>query len=306
MDSNLITLVCGCDDNYAPHAAVMLRSAEDKLSSNSRLVVHVLHDEGLSSESFDAIKASVDRAEVYSLPIPASFMQGMPVEQFHRACWHRIFIPDLLPDTQRALYLDTDMVVVDDLSLLWETDLGDFPFGAVTNPLYPFMPFKNIENLGIQDPSDYLNTGCLLLDLEKLRRLGFSKMITAYAKQNPDNRWPEQDAISALFLGRWKKLAPRWNAQNTLFEVPAKQLPFSKQQSSQARKHPAIVHFIGPHKPWTYIAKHPYKERYRHYRAQTAWANWQYPDRTLFNMLIRHLPLEIQLKFERLKARLFS
>lgn len=302
--SNRITIVCGCDDNYAPHAAAMLKSAEENLPSMTHIDIYVLHDQGLTEQNLQRLQATAKRANVNALAVPDSLMKHMPTEKFHRACWHRVFIADLLPNTQRVLYLDTDMIVVDDLTPLWQTDLKGAPFAAVSNPLYPFMPQSKLTELGISDPSDYLNTGCLLMDLNALRALNFSGKITAYAHNHRKNSWPEQDAISALYIGKWLKLHPRWNAQNTLFELPNSKLPYPPQKASEARQQPAIIHFIGPRKPWTYLAKHPYKGLYKHYRSKTPWANWEYPDRTLFNALIRHLPFPIQLKLERLKSKL--
>lgn len=305
-EEQTITLVCGCDDNYAPHAATMLKSAEDNLQGRNKLAVYVLHDASLSQENLESLGATLKHTTLNSLRVPEAFMAGMPTDKFHQACWHRIFIPELLPNIKRALYLDADMLVVDDLAALWNTDLEGAPFGAVSNPLYPFMPFSLITRLGITRPEDYLNTGCLLMNLESLRQLKFAATIKSYAKKHPQNGWPEQDAISALYIGQWRKLHPRWNAQNTLFELPDNKLPFTSKDLSEARQKPAIVHFIGPRKPWTYLAKHPYKNQYRHYRNQTAWASWSYNDFSVFNFLIRPLPLALQLKLEKLKTKIWA
>lgn len=299
-----IHLVCGCDDNYAPHAATMLRSARDNLEVSQNITAYILHDSGLSQENISNIRRSVNGMEVRSLPVPDELMQGLPTNNFHKACWHRIFIPDLLPAVSRVIYLDSDMVVVDDLTPLWHESLDGHAFGAAINPLYPFQPPYPQNRLGLRDRADYLNSGCLVMDLTRLRSERFSAKIKEYAMAHPQNWWPEQDAISVLYEGRWKKLHPRWNAQNTLFDLPPKKLPFAHTLAIEAIKNPAVVHFIGPRKPWTYLAKHPYKKHYHRYRAQTQWKQWQYTDKTPFNILIRHLPLAVQLKLERLKAKL--
>ena len=38
--------------------------------------------------------------------------------------WYRVFLPELLPDIDRILYLDADTVALESLAPLWETELG--------------------------------------------------------------------------------------------------------------------------------------------------------------------------------------
>ena len=47
--------------------------------------------------------------------------------------WYRIYLPELLPDVARVLYLDGDIIAMDTLEPLWATALGDHLVGAVTN-----------------------------------------------------------------------------------------------------------------------------------------------------------------------------
>lgn len=287
----MLHIACGIDDNYAPHAAAMLLSAFDNLPSGSTRTF-VLHDDNLSEESIRNLSKTLgELTHLHLLKITDRMMSGLPTDTFHHACWHRIFLPDLLEDIDKVLYLDADMIIVDDLLPLWETDLEQYLFAAVVNPLYPFMPVHPINSLGLAGPSEYLNTGCLLMDLNKLRETNFTQKIKSYAAKHPDNLWPEQDAISALFPKQWKKLHPRWNVQTTFFDLSPDQLPVPKQQAIEAIESPAIIHFIGPNKPWHYLCKHPFQNKYREWVDKTVWGSSPLEGHTALNSLLRHLPL---------------
>ncbi len=60
--------------------------------------------------------------------------RGCRREGFTRkATWYRIFLPDLLPEVDRILFLDADLLALDSLAPLWETDLSEHYLAAVTN-----------------------------------------------------------------------------------------------------------------------------------------------------------------------------
>src|SRR4051812_18720126 len=55
--------------------------------------------------------------------VPDEQVAGLPVTgRFTAAMWYRIFLPELLPGTPRALYLDADTLAIDSLTPLWGTD----------------------------------------------------------------------------------------------------------------------------------------------------------------------------------------
>lgn len=47
------------------------------------------------------------------------------------ACYLRLFAPTLLPDVDKVLYLDCDLIVNGNLDELWNTDLEGYAVAAV-------------------------------------------------------------------------------------------------------------------------------------------------------------------------------
>src|SRR5207253_2694079 len=115
------------------------------------------------------------------------------------------------------------------------------------------------------------------------------------------NPYPDQDALNALCSRRHVSLHPRWNAQTSLWDLPTHQLPFSPDEIRETRASPAIVHFIGPFKPWHYLCTHPYRARYFEHLAATPWPAAEVERRTVVNRALRHLPPDW--RYRSLRAR---
>lgn len=291
----MIEVACATDDHYAPHCGAMLHS----LFANNRpenFRVHLLHGPALSqlNQAFFIRLADQFNAKINFVAVSDNLVGEFPSKRFHVSCWYRILLPALLPDISRVLYLDADMIVMGDIRPLWDTHLNGNIFGAVINPLYPFMPDRASEQLGLSDRREYLNSGVLLIDLHLMQSASVSEHVLNYALRHPDNMWPEQDALSVVCRGRWLPLHPQWNAQTTFFDLNPAQLPFSREISEAAKSKPQIVHFIGPLKPWSYLCRHPLQHQYEKHRRQSPWPEYQLEGRTLFNFFLKFFSLSSQ------------
>ena len=300
----MIQLAFTAEGTWARHASAMLHSALSR-TSDVRFNCYVMYADGARPDGLEHVDTVARQfgASLQRLPIPLAWLEGFPTKHFHRAAWYRILLPRLLPEVQRVLYLDADIIVTDDLRPLWETDLGGALFAAATNPLYPFMPDWPKETLGVLDPRRYINSGVLLLDLRAMRDENVIDAMLAYARSHPENTCPEQDALSALYHDRLKLLHPRWNVQNTLFDLRPEQLPFSIEDIRAAKQNPAVIHFIA-FKPWEYVCAHPLRDLYHEHLAATPWPPAPLEGRTLFNHLLYPLPIRWRYHALRLRANL--
>ena len=79
-------------------------------------------------------------------------------DYFTSAMWLRIFLPELMPDADKVLYLDADTLAVDSLAPLWDTDLSGHALGAVTN-VFQHNHVQRPAELGLSGPEVYFNSG---------------------------------------------------------------------------------------------------------------------------------------------------
>ncbi|MGH8506696.1 MAG: glycosyltransferase family 8 protein [Stenotrophobium sp.] len=312
----MMHIACGANSTYMPHAAAMLHSLLSQPRDGTPVTIHFMHGDGLADSELDRLERMVRSLGGIWQPhhIGPELLQPFPQNwRFGREAWYRVLLPELLPDQSKVLYLDADTIVLRSLLPLWLTDLGGATAGAVANPLYPFMDASFISELGLQSAAEYFNSGMLLLNLERWRHEGLTqKLLTFVAEHGKEQQWPDQNALNVILRGRWLPLAPIWNAQNVYFDLRPAQLPFPTEQIKELRAAPGIVHFIAPYKPWDYLCKHPYRQRYFDHLAQTPWRGAPMQGVTWKNRLLRLLPqpfmwllmVRLRLFSRRLRARL--
>lgn len=258
---------------YVAHCAAMLASLLRWHPAGTR--IHFLHGPDITRRRRDRLAAMVRRAggEIDFHFVADARVAGLPTEDFTRkATWYRVLLPDLLSDLDRVLYLDSDLLVTDNLLPLWGTDLSGAYLGAVTNVLEPIYAHRPPE-LGIGDTRDYFNAGVLLMDLDVMRTDGCAAAMLEYGvREAPNLLWRDQDVLNVILGSRRRRLHPRWNAMNIL-RFPWAADVFSDEELAEALAKPAIRHFEGPedNKPWHFMAAREHRRLYVDYRRSTPW-----------------------------------
>lgn len=260
---------------YLRHCATMLHSL---LVSQSRrpVQIHLLHGPDTSERGRQRLVAMVRElgGEITLHPVAPELLDGLPVKGFTgRASWYRVYLPDLLPDLSRIVYLDADLVVEESLDPLLAHDLEGCVVGAVTN--VPQQEDRGrARRLGLAGDRDYFNAGVMVIDLDAMRAERISEEILHWARANGDRfGWRDQDALNIVLHARRHPLHPRWNCMNSIvcFEWASELL--GETETEEARRRPAIRHFEGPAyaKPWHVLSPAPWRELYLTHRRRTPW-----------------------------------
>lgn len=283
-------LACAADTRYVTHSAAMLHSALTQ--SDGRLVVHYLHGPDLPREERAALASMFAESggELVLHEIAPERVAGLPLQdRFGAAMWYRIFLPELLPDVDRVVYLDIDTIVTDRLEPLFAIDLADNLLGAVTNVFMEFHRERPGE-LGI-DPTEYFNSGVVLFNLTAARASRFTQELLELVRaRGHEFVWPDQDALNLAARGRWERLHPRWNCMNSLFSRPhLAEATLGATQVAEATSRPAIRHFEGPgfNKPWHILHDRGGQRLYRAHRTRTPWPAYSLEGRTAANRVRR-------------------
>jgi len=169
-----------------------------------------------------------------------------------QATYSRLLIPDLSPEIQRAVYLDADILVVDDITELLTVDLGGANFGACVDKDTPTVatgvPYS-WEKLGLPPERAYFNAGLLVIDVPAWRDAGVSPAITDYVREwDVELRCPDQEGLNVASGEHALALDQRFNFQVS-GEGLAAQATGDRATPHRDLNRAAIVHFTGP-KPW--------------------------------------------------------
>jgi lipopolysaccharide biosynthesis glycosyltransferase len=288
---SVLHVACAACRRYVPHSAAMLHSLLTHATEEG-VQVHYLHGPDLPPGDRSRLSEMVERcgAMIAFVRVPDDRVSGLATTRsFPASIWYRTLLPELLPDLDRVLYLDSDTIVIESLGPLWASDLRDDYVGAVTN-VFKANRAQRLSALGLAPEYAYFNTGVLLMNLAALRRDDSMEAVRGWARQHPDRLlWPEQDAMNVVLGSRRLALHPRWNCMNGLFRFPWSAEVFGEEAVAAARSEPAIRHFEGPraNKPWHYTCDLPMRDLYFRHRRETPWRRTRIEGRTPRNIARR-------------------
>jgi lipopolysaccharide biosynthesis glycosyltransferase len=260
-------LVFACDEGYAMPLATALRSIVDANRSNEPLDVYVLSDhfsESIRQKVIDSLPRG--SASIHWMAVDLSlFEEFETLPHISKMTYARLQIPHMFPEkVSRVLYLDADILVLDDLGPLWDTNLKGAVAGAVLDPTMDAL-IKN-RATGTDDVphvQDYFNAGVLLIDLVRWRKERISEKALEYLRCHPRSFFADQDALNVACDGRWTALDPRWNFFHHWYISILDMIPAER---------PKIVHFVTSRKPWLAGALSLNTGLYDTYRNRTSFA----------------------------------
>ena len=244
----VIPIFFSVNDAYAPYLAVALNSIRNNASPHYDYRIHILSDDLSRKNRKKLGRFSGGNFSVSFIPLTRRLRRyGVaPRLKKHRfsafaslTIYFRLFIPELFPQYDKAIYLDSDIVVPGDISRLWETPLGDSLVGACADysirPIPQFLRYIE-EYVGV-DPRTYVNSGVLLMNLDRLRKEDMAgRFLSWMEKYNFATVAPDQDYLNALCAGSILYLDPSWDT------MPSECAP--------RIDCPQIIHFNLATKPW--------------------------------------------------------
>ena len=257
------------DENYRLQAAVWIKSISLTQTRMTRIVVFGNGWSKTSSNWLEHFSTPSVRVEVRAVDT-AQFQNVKLSRGFPLATAYNILAPTyFLQNEKRALYLDADMVVTEDLGPLWDTELKT-PVGAVLDAhiVWAASPsmWRPWREEGLAPLTPYLNTGMMLIELDKWREQKLTERTLGYLAKY-ELPCVDQDAINLALRGEFDQLHPRYNSMpyHHLMMLRYLDTVESDQTIGEAITNPAIIHyhrsFFG--KPWTYGCTHPGKDLWR-------------------------------------------
>ncbi len=267
---NRITIISVCDNHYMIMLAALLKSIEKNHHSSEKIDYYIVEDE-ISSKNKQMLLDSTNKEMInikwlkMSEITPKEFKLPLDYSSFPLNIYIRLFIPHFIPvQIEKAIYLDVDIIVLEDISKLWETNIGNKVIagvvdrsGLVSNE---WLGIKNYKDLGISPDAKYYNSGLLLIDPQKWRQLNITQKVIKCIHDNITFAdFPDQYGLNVVFADQWFELDPRWNSQAML-----------------AIEKPFIIHFTG-RKPFykSYNYNSSYRDHFYEYLKQTKWNNFK-------------------------------
>lgn len=187
----------------------------------------------------------------------------------------RLFLSEILPETvHKALYLDSDTLILGSLDELWDDDMREYMFCGVKDCI----SWRYKRNIGLEKEDTYINGGVLLVNLADLRKMvNYLPAVHEFFSDHLyETSYYDQDVLNLLFRGKIGVLQPRYNVMTVIAAMSYQEIKifrhpanfYSSEEISYAKAKPSIIHFtqqVFCWRPWIQGSKHPYYNAFWHY-----------------------------------------
>lgn len=252
-----INVCISSDDNYSKYAATVIASILYNAADDDELNFYIF-DGDISDSAKEKISdlKRIKNCNINFVQVNKNLFKDYMDVKTHGyislPAYYRMKAASLLPDVERIIYFDCDIVVNSSLSELFNTDLDGAPIGGVLD----------INRTIVRKNRTYVNSGMLVMDLECIRKNNIEDEFLSWTLEHFDEiKTGDQEIINEVLRGRIKLLDSKWNVQTSNFT-----------NRSSYEIMPNIIHYVGMQKPWKKGSWNYFKCYYRKYSELTAWA----------------------------------
>ncbi len=256
-----IPVVFTPDENFIIQTSVaiisMLRSKKSKTKYYFYLVVSSSIDR-IRLHYFDDVKVLYSDFEYEIVYIDSHQFDNLLITTKHlsTSAYYRLMLPIILPNEDRVMYHDGDILVMEDLTEMYNADMGqNYVAGIPSINAIQESEWKHthISNWGFKTMDGYIFSGDLVLNLKLMREDGICGMFEQQMVLGMPSE--DQDVLNyccgkkIYHLPLKYCMLSRWINNNSLFEFNNKL--YSEAEIVEAQKNPVIIHYAGAvAKPW--------------------------------------------------------
>lgn len=338
-----ISIVVSSDNNYVPHMGALISSICMNLGKENYLDLIILNG-GISKNNFKLIEKQLEISHInYQVSFIDLFDEFLDLNvhmHFSRATFYRLMLSKLLLNREKVLYLDTDIIVLDDISKLYNINIDNYSLAACHDYIMEGFCLKSIPSISgtggipakqyLQDYvglgnnyKDYFQAGVILFNLKKIREMNVSDLMIE-SLTNKKYWFLDQDVLNKYFVSTALIIDSSWNFVNCIEDLIDDYSGTSKVKLLNDIHNYKIIHYAGYDvKPWINPDAH-YNEYYFYHLRQTFWYEQvvnkgkfalknklvSYPDKSFLWKLARsiwiRLPLFLKRRLSGLKDYLYS
>lgn len=242
----IIPIFFAVDDEYIPFLAVTLQSIIEHSTKEYYYLIKILYT-NISEENKEKIKKyakeniNIEFVDLnyYIEKIKSKLYTR---DYFSMTTYFRLFISNLYPQYNKAIYLDSDIVLLEDIAELYNQEIGNNLVGAVADDIIQqnevFQEYVE-KVVGVASYKTYFNAGMLVMNLDELRKNKFQEKFLYLLENVKYSVIQDQDYLNRICKGKVKLLDKTWNVMPNA----------SKDVNEEEIK---LIHYNYQYKPWHY------------------------------------------------------
>lgn len=258
---NKIPIFYGVDDNYVPCLSVSICSLILNSSKKIQYEINILYQNLSLDNRKLLISLETKNVKIHFIYLKDHFDNFkksdilLKPDKADITIYYRLFIPDLFPQYERAIYFDADTIIKTDLYKLFNLNFHNNLIAAASDSfICTNSTGRNYTKNALDiNPDRYINSGVLLFDLNKMRQKDFIRhFLYLLNKYHFNLMAPDQDYLNGIMFGLTFYLSHKWNTQ----------------VEKVVYKDPKIIHYNLFSKPWNY-KNVPFADDFWYYAKKT-------------------------------------
>ncbi len=247
---NLLFVV---DDGYVDQLKVTLYSIVQQVTSP--LTVYLMQKTVLAKS--EELATFCQTLGVKYVPIVVGdevFRDAPTTDRYPDTIYYRLLAQDFLPeDVDKVLYLDADILCLNDFTDFYQMEMGDQLYAAASHnadgKILDLVNKLRLQNYEMD--SSYFNTGILLMNLHQIRQVVRRDAILDYIVKNRQALiLPDQDVLNGLYADRVIGVPDEIYNYDARYSLLYQARSRNEWGLDWVIENTVFLHFAGRDKPW--------------------------------------------------------
>lgn len=233
-----IPIVFSTDHNFVMPTGVTIHSLLRWKKPEVNYDIFILTNPDVTDKDKESLENQVKNddhnSKISFIDIGDTFKGGYEIRDISKACYNRLMIPWLLPQYDKIIYSDVDIIFKGDLSDVYDTDMKDYLVAGVGGEVWEKWIFKRyLQKIGVKS-KEYINSGFLLINSALQRDKNLKEEYLQLSKK--EFLYQDQDIINLVCKGHISHLPESYNIKpSDIYNFPLKEIK--------------VIHYKGI-KPW--------------------------------------------------------
>ena len=265
-----VNLLFAIDQRFVRQLKTTLYSIQ-KNSSATTYNVYLLHPEETTFDEELTVFCQLLGMNYYPLKMDRAtlFAQAPVTERYPEIIYYRLLAHQFLPDhLEKILYLDADILCINDAVELYQMEMGDYLYAAASHThLTNVTNVINKIRLKTYEAEGYYNSGVLLMNLKQIRKVVKAEDIFTFIENNRLNLLlPDQDILNGLYGDQFIAVSDFLFNYDVRKSAVYETTSLGKWDVNHLIEETVFLHFCGKSKPWDETYKGKFATLYKHYQ----------------------------------------